>query len=74
MVNWSSSLSRPCLISLNTIFQRHQLGETCRLDRLIGVLLKQNAVALRVDQDGVGDAGLECVVLVAGHTRWRRAP
>ena len=50
-------------------FQRHQLGKTCRLDGLVGVLLEQNAVGLGVEQDGVGDAGLKRARRSAGGAR-----
>ncbi len=50
-------------------FQRHQLGKTCRRDRLISVLLEQNAVGLGVEQDGVGDAGLKRAWRGAGGAR-----
>ena len=40
-------------------FERHQLGEARRRDKLIAVLVEQKAVAVGIEQDRVGDAGLE---------------
>ncbi len=48
------------------IFQRHQLGETCRLDRQIGVLVEQHAVAVEIDQNRGGNAGLEALPFFGG--------
>ena len=50
----------PALFDLvEQIFERHQLGEACRLDRLIAVLFEQYAVAVGIEQDGGRNAGLK---------------
>ena len=51
------------------VFQRHQLGEARRRHELVAVLLEQDAVAFGIHQDGVGDAGLEGLVLFRRHAR-----
>ena len=55
------------------IFQRHQLGEACRLDGLIGVFLVQYAVAVGIEQDRGGHAGLKPALGLGRRRQERRA-